>query len=47
MKRYTAHGESMPIEDIASNYYDILKSAEELKFDMPNYQDLEYLLKTK
>lgn len=47
MKRYTAHGESMPIADIACNYYDILTTAKELKFDMPNYQDLEYLLKTK
>jgi len=47
MQRYTAHGESMPIADIASNYYDILKTAKELNFNMPNYQDLEYLLKTE
>jgi 2-dehydropantoate 2-reductase len=47
MQRYTAHGESMPLADIASNYYDILNTAKELNFNMPNYQDLEYLLKTK
>jgi ketopantoate reductase len=47
MKRYTAHGESMPIADIASNYYDILNTAKELNFSMPNYQDLEYLLKAE
>lgn len=45
MKRYTAHGESMPIEDIACNYYDILKTAKEFNFEMPCYQDLEGILK--
>lgn len=45
MKRYTAHGESMPVEDIACNYYDILKTAKELNFEMPYYQELESILK--
>lgn len=45
MKRYTAHGESMPIDDIACNYYDILKTAKELNFEMPFYQALEEILK--
>jgi hypothetical protein len=45
MKRYTAHGESMPVDDIKINYYDILKTAEELNFDMPNFKELGNLLK--
>ncbi len=45
MKRYTAHGESMPIDDIACNYYDILKTAKEINFEMPYYQELEEILK--
>ncbi len=45
MKRYTAHGESMPIDDIAYNYYDILKTAKEFNFEMPYYQELEEILK--
>lgn len=45
MKRYTAHGESMPIDDIACNYYDILKTSKEFKFEMPYYQGLEEILK--
>jgi ketopantoate reductase len=47
MKRYTAHGESMPIEDITSNYYDILNTSVEYNFDMPYYQELEKLIKQK
>jgi ketopantoate reductase len=47
MKRYTAHGESMPVEDIACNYYDILNTAKEYNFKMPHYQGLEKLLKQK
>jgi ketopantoate reductase len=47
MKRYTAHGESMPIEDIACNYYDILKTAKEYNFDMPYFPELEELIKHK
>ncbi|HON51950.1 MAG TPA: hypothetical protein PLS12_01955, partial [Bacteroidales bacterium] len=45
MKRYTAHGESMPIDDIACNYYDILKTAKDFNFEMPYYQELEEILK--
>jgi ketopantoate reductase len=44
MKRYTAHGESMPIDDIACNYYDILKTAKEYKLEMPYYKALEEIL---
>ncbi len=44
MKRYTAHGESMPIEDIAYNYYDILKTAKEYNLEMPHYKALEEIL---
>ena len=44
MKRYTAHGESMPINDIAVNYYDILKTAKEYNFDMPCFLMLEEFL---
>jgi ketopantoate reductase len=45
MKRYTAHGEAMPIDDIACNYYDILKTADEFGMEMPNYRTLECLIK--
>jgi 2-dehydropantoate 2-reductase len=45
MKRYSAHGESMPIDDIACNYYDIVKTAKELNFDMPYFKELEGLLR--
>ena len=44
MKRYTAHGESMLIDDIACNYYDILKTAKELNFEMPYFKALEEIL---
>ncbi len=44
MKRYTAHGEEMPIDDIACNYYDILKTADEFGMEMPNYRALESIL---
>ena len=44
MQRYTAHGESMPVDDIAANYYDIQKTARELGFAMPNFDALAYLL---
>ena len=47
MKRYTAHGESMPLEDIAINYSDILSTAEALNFEMPNFKSLGYLLESK
>jgi ketopantoate reductase len=47
MKRYTAHGESMPLEDIAINYSDILSTAEALNYEMPNFLSLEYLLESK
>jgi hypothetical protein len=46
MKRYTAQGESMPIKDIVSFYYNILSTAKDLNYEMPNYQELEYLLKS-
>jgi len=46
MKHYTAHGESMPIDDIACNYYNILKTANECGLEMPNFRSLEYLIKT-
>ena len=46
MQRYTAHGESMPVDDIAVNYYDIKKTAKEFGFEMPNFNALEYLLQT-
>jgi hypothetical protein len=45
MQRYTAHGELIPLDDIRCNYYDILKTADELKFEMPNYRDLEEFIK--
>ena len=44
MQRYTAHGASVSVEDITCNYYDILKTAEEIEFDMPNYKKLECIL---
>lgn len=47
MKRYTAHGESMPIDDIACNYYDILKTANEFNFEMPRFKELQGLLKQR
>ena len=45
MKRYSAHGESMPIDDIACNYYDILNTAKEYKFAMPYFNELEKIIK--
>jgi 2-dehydropantoate 2-reductase len=45
MKRYTAHGESMPVEDITCNYYDILKTAEVYNLEMPHFRELEEILK--
>jgi ketopantoate reductase len=45
MKRYSAHGEKMPVVDIASNYYDILSTSEEYNFDMPHFKKLENILK--
>ncbi|MHC1774479.1 MAG: ketopantoate reductase family protein [Lentimicrobium sp.] len=44
MQRYTAHGESMPVEDIACNYKDILKTARGMHFRMPAFEALEELL---
>ncbi|MFN8254934.1 MAG: 2-dehydropantoate 2-reductase N-terminal domain-containing protein [Bacteroidales bacterium] len=44
MKRYTAHGESMPMDDISCNYYDILNTAKEFNFEMPYYKALEEIL---
>lgn len=45
MKRYTAHSESMPIDDVKCNYYDILETAKECDFAMPYYEKLETILK--
>lgn len=45
MQRYTAHAERVPIEDIRVNYNDILKTAAELNFEMPNFKELGTLLK--
>ena len=45
MKRYTAHAEKAPLEDIICNFNDILKTAEEMNFDMPNFKDLAQFLK--
>jgi ketopantoate reductase len=45
MKRYSAHGEKMPVADIASNYYDILSTSKKYNFDMPNFRKLETILK--
>lgn len=44
MKGYATHGEAMPIDDIACNYYDILKTANEFGMEMPNYRALESIL---
>jgi len=44
MQLYTAHGETMSIDDIASNYYDILKTADEYGLEVPNYRQLETLI---
>lgn len=44
MKRYTAHGESMPLEEIACNYYDMMNTARKYNFDMPHFNALEALL---
>ncbi len=40
MKRYTAHGEKMPLEDIMSNYRDILQTSKDLQVEMPFFQQL-------
>jgi 2-dehydropantoate 2-reductase len=40
MKRYTAHAESAPVEDLVCNYQDILKTAVEIGFEMPHYIEL-------
>jgi hypothetical protein len=45
MKRYTAHGEKIPLEDIECNYKDILDTANEYNFEMTNFRDLAELLK--
>jgi 2-dehydropantoate 2-reductase len=45
MQRYTAHADRVPIEDIRVNYNDILKTAQEYSFDMPNFKELGVLLK--
>jgi 2-dehydropantoate 2-reductase len=45
MKRYTAHGELIPPDDIKCNYYDILNTARELNLKMTNFQELEELIK--
>jgi len=47
MKRYTAHGETMPIDDIACNYYDILETAKKCSFEMPHFQGLDEILKNQ
>jgi hypothetical protein len=44
MKGYATRGEAMPIDDIACNYYDILKTADEFGMEMPNYRALESIL---
>ena len=46
MQRYTAHGESIPLDDIICNYNDILDTANELKFEMPHYKELSDLIKS-
>ena len=45
MQRYTAHADRVPLEDICTNYNDILKTAEEYQFEMPNFKELGALLK--
>jgi ketopantoate reductase len=45
MQRYTAHGELIPLDDIRCNYYDILRTAGEMKFEMNNYRDLEEFIR--
>ena len=44
MKRYTAHGEMMPIDDITRNYYDILRTAKLYNVEMPYFDSLEKVL---
>jgi hypothetical protein len=46
MQRYTAHGESIPLDDIICNYNDILDTANELSFEMPHYKELSDLIKS-
>ena len=45
MKRYTAHADNAPKEDVLINFRDILTTAEELGFEMPNFKALEIYLK--
>jgi len=45
MQRYTAHANRVPLEDIRTNYNDIEKTAEEYRFEMPNFRELGALLK--
>ncbi|MFZ5518042.1 MAG: ketopantoate reductase family protein [Candidatus Zhuqueibacterota bacterium] len=45
MKRYTAHADNAPKEDVLINFRDILATAKELGFDMPNFKELEQFLK--
>ena len=45
MQRYTAHADRVPLEDICTNYNDILKTAEAYQFEMPNFKELGDLLK--
>jgi ketopantoate reductase len=44
MKRYTAHAELMPMDDIKCNYFDILETAKKIYFDMPHYRELGKIL---
>jgi ketopantoate reductase len=45
MKRYTAHAERIPKDDILCNYNDILATARELNLNIPNFEELGDLLK--
>jgi ketopantoate reductase len=40
MKRYTAHAEKAPVEDLRLNYRDILQTAREMDFPMPHFESL-------
>lgn len=44
MKRYTAHADNAPKEDVVINFRDILVTADALGFDMPNFKELEQYL---
>lgn len=44
MKRYTAHGASLPMEDLIVNFNEIQKTATEYQFPMPNFLALKEFL---